>query len=259
MTENAGSQGGSDSIRAVRKAFDIVETIEELDRPTLSEIAGRLDIPKSTAHVYLNTLREEEYIVKRDGWYQVGLRFLEHGGFARQQLPIYQAAQEQMNELAERTGEAAILGVEEYGKRVLISSVEEGSAVYDNAQTGERIHMHLTALGKAILAHLPDHRVDEIVERHGLPQMTDHTITNRTDLDEELATIRDQGYSIEDEERRPGIMAVGAPIFDQERETIVGSICLSGPKTRIEEQLEAELIDEVVNAANVIELRYNHY
>jgi IclR family acetate operon transcriptional repressor len=259
MTAKDGKRARPDTIQTVGKAFNIVEAVQELESPTLSEIASQVDLPKSTVHIYLRTLVAEEYLVERDGHYRIGLRFLKHGGFARRQLPIYQAAKEQVNKLAAQTGEAANLGVEEYGKRVLIYKVEEGAAVYDNAPTGEQVHMHLTALGKAILAHLPEYRVDEIVERHGLPVATEQTITDRNRLDEELATIRERGYSIEDEERRPGIMAVGAPIMDQEQDTIAGAICLSGPKTRIQERMEGDIVDDIINAANVIELRYNHY
>lgn len=259
MSKKAGGPAQTDTIESVGKAFNIVETVHELEGPTLTDIASKMDMPKSTAHIYLRTLITEEYLVKRDGHYHVSLRFLKHGGFARRQLPIYQAAKDQVNKLATQTGEAANLGVEEYGKRILIYKFEEESAVYDNAPTGEHTHMHLTALGKAILAHLPEHRIDEIVERHGLPVATEHTITDRDRLADELATIRDRGYSIEDEERRPGILAVGAPIEDQEQKAIVGAICLSGPKTRIQERMDNGIVDDVINAANVIELRYNHY
>lgn len=259
MTEERGDDGRRTTINAVENAFDIVEALQTLDGARLTELADHLDVPRSTAHIYLKTLEETEYVTREGDVYRVGLRFLEHGGYARRQSRLYRAAKEEVENLAERTGEAANLGVEEYGWRVLLYKARVGGAVSDNATTGERTYLHQTALGKVLLAFLSPERRDEIVDEHGLPAATDRTITDPAELTEEMRLTHERGYSIEDEEHRVGILAVGVPIQDRETDRVVGAVCLTGPKTRLEERLEDDLVDEVKSAANVVELRYNHH
>lgn len=247
------------TIKGVQRGFNIIESLREMDGATVTGLASELDLPKSTAYVYLNSLREAGYIVKDDSVYRVSLRFLEHGGYARRQLRLYRVAKAELKALAERTDEAANLGVEERGKRVLLKKARTEKSLSDNAVTGERTHMHQTALGKAILSHLSEERVDQIIDRHGLPAATQHSITEPAALRTELEEIRERGYSIEDEEHRLGILAVGVPIEDRQTNRVVGSVCLTGPKARLAARIQDELVDEVVRTSNIIELKYNHH
>lgn len=261
MTGSQDISTSGDTLKGVNKAFEIVESLQELDGARVSELADHLDIPTSTTHIHLKTLHEAGYVTRDGEEYRLGLRFLEHGGYERRQLDIYRAAKQQINELAAQTNEAANLGVEEHGQRVLVYKSEvPDDAVYDNAATGERTNLHWTALGKSILAQYDEERVRDIVDRYGLPQATSETITDVDELLAECKRIRERGYAIEDEERRKGILAVGAPVFDSSSGDVVGSVCVSGPKTRMTDSgVRQEVLDAVQNSANVIELRYNHY
>lgn len=246
-------------LRSVRRAFDILELIDENDGVGVSELAEKDDLPKSTAHVYLKTLAETGFVMNDDGTYKLSLRFLEVGGRVRQKQDLFQAAKGEIEALSERTGEVASLGVEENGQRVLLYISEGEDAVYDKTQTGERTNLHWTALGKAILAFLPTDRVDSIVERHGLPERTENTITVREELFDELESIREQGYSIEDEERRTGMRSIGVPILSEDG-AVLGSISLTGPKSKFgDDRIESELVGEIENAVNVIEIKHKHY
>lgn len=246
-------------LESVRRAFDILELIDESDGIGVSELAKKADLPKSTAHVYLKTLSETGFVMNDNGTYRLSLRFLEFGGRVRQKHSLFHAAKEEIEDLSERTGEVASLGVEEDGQRVLLYKSEGENAVYDKTQTGERTNLHWTALGKAILAFLPTDRINRVIERYGLPELTENTITMRSELFNELETIREQGYSIEDEERRIGMRSVGVPIFSENGD-VLGSISLTGPKSRFsDERIESELVDEIQNAVNVIEIKYEHY
>lgn len=259
MNGGSGTTGGRNRIKSVETAFEIVESLQELDGSGVSELAAYLDIPKSTAHVYLNTLEEIGYVIKEDGEYRLGLRFLERGGYIRQRVSIYGAARPRIDELSQETGEVANFGIEEGGKRVLLYTSESPSGVFDNSPAGQYTHMHWTALGKSLLAYFPEERIHEIVDEHGLPGATSNTITERDELLEELATIREQGFAVEDEERREGIKAIGVPVLDGD-EAPIGAVSISGPKSRIDEAAtDAELVDTIKKKVNVIELKYQHY
>lgn len=222
---------------------------------TVSELAMEQDIPTSTAHVHLKTLHSLGYVVKKDGAYRLGLRFLRDGSAVRQRQHIYQIGKDEIDALATDTEEVANLGVEENGQRVLLYQSEGSEAVYDNAPIGEYTNMHWTALGKALLAHLPQARVDDIVATYGLPAKTEHTIATREELHTELDAIRDQGYALEDEERRPGIRSVSFPLTVDD--SVVGAISISGTKNRLnEERINDGFLKQLHDAANIITVRY---
>jgi DNA-binding IclR family transcriptional regulator len=118
--------------------------------------------------------------------------------------------------------------------------------------------MHNTAVGKAILAFLPEVRVDEILDRHGLPQQTDRTITTREDLEERLERVRENGYALDREERLTGLTCVAAPIRSDDG-GVVGSISVSGPASRLDDdQLTGDLAERVVQTANIIEINVTY-
>lgn len=245
------------TIGAVESTFTIVEELEEAGAMGVSELAEAVDLPKSTVHVHLQTLTDAGYVRKDGRNYRLSLRFLEVGGRQRQRSKLYQAAKPEVDKLSRATGEVANLGIEEGGKRVLLYTAEEPGGIFDNAPVGEQTYMHWTSLGKAMLAFESDERVEEIVDRHGLPQATEHTITTRDALRTELEETRERGYSIEDEDRRDGVMAFATPIEDPETE-VIGAVSVSGPRTRFAEN-EADLVEELQNAANIITLKHKHY
>lgn len=250
--------GTGRSIKAVERAFAIIETLEELDGARLTELAAELDIPNSTAHTYLQTLVTTGYVRRDDDTYRPSLRFLEHGGRARRQYRLHAVGQRKVDEIAAETAEVASLGVEDDGHRVLLYKAEGVDAVYDNAPVGEYTKMHWTALGKAILSGLPDDRVSDIVETHGLPERTERTITTADELWAELDRIRERGYSVEDEERRVGVRSVAVALTGGTDE-VIGALSLSGPRRRFEDDwITEEAVPVLQNAANVIELRYIH-
>ena len=154
----------SDTLKSVARAFDIVEALEDHEGMTMSELATEFDIPRSTAHVYLKTLRETGYVVKDDDQYRLGFRFLKHGGYVRHKHDLYQAAKSEVDDLARRTGEVVDFGTMEGGKRGLVYKSEGPDVVTQKPVTGDYAHMHMTALGKAMLATLDDEEVTDIVE-----------------------------------------------------------------------------------------------
>ena len=258
MRERTGDTGSGNSIKSVKAAFRIVELLHDAEAATATEVSEELDLPLSTAHVYLKTLVETGYVVREEQRYRIGLRFLHQGGFARHELRIYQAAKNEITRLSAETEEVANLGVEENGQRVLLQKAEAPKGVYDNPPVGQFTNMHWTSLGKAMLSTMSAEEVERIVDVHGLPQATEHTITSLDALREELQAIRDRGYSVEDQERRQGIRAIGVPIETSDTEAPPCAISVSGPRNRVLKK-EEDILDAMHNFANVIELNYKHY
>jgi DNA-binding IclR family transcriptional regulator len=245
-------------VKSVERTFEIIGGLQELDGAGVTELSTYLGLPKSTVHNYLSTLEQESYVVRDDGTYRVGLRFLEHGAYARNQLQLFDIARPEMDRLADETGELCNLLVEEHGVGTYLYRSSGEHAVQVKEHIGTRVALHSTALGKAILAHLPTERVDEIVDQHGLPAATDQTVTDREELESQLETVRERGVAFDDEERLPGLRCVAAPILSND-DRVLGAISISGPSHRLQgERFRDELSERVLETANVIELNVTY-
>ena len=258
MTMGGSGLGEDHSLHTIHSAVRIIEYLDDIGGAGATELADAFDIPKSTAHVYLKTLAETGYVLNEDGTYRLSLRFLERGASVRQHTDLYDVARPEVDDLAADTNELANLGTMENGQRVLLKKAEGGEAVHDNTPVGEFTYMHWSSLGKAILAHLPPERVDRIVEEHGLPKATDHSIGSREELRSDLERTRARGYALENDERRVGMRAVAVPIMD-DRNQVLASISVSGPKNRFgDERIDDELYPALSSTANLIQLKYVH-
>lgn len=242
------------TIGAVERSFEIIEKLEEFGSMGVSELAGELSTSKSTVYTHLNTLLQNGYVVKEsDGLYRLSCQFLRIGGMVRNRIPLFHQAKDEVDRLAGETGERTNLVIEEQGWTTCIYSVNPENSTDLSMSLGERRYLHATASGKAILAHFPSDRVAEIVERHGLPAFTDQTITSREQLERELETIRETGIAIDDEENIEGLCCIGAPIVVED--TVLGSISISGPARRFNDQTRSEALREAVrDAANVVQI-----
>lgn len=256
---NMDVQNDSDGrrIQSLLKASNILEALDDRGSMTVSEAAEELNMPVSTVHLYMKTLEETGYIVSQNGSYALGLQFLETGSRVRNRLEVFQAAQKEMISLCCETGERVGLGVAENGKRVQLWQIEGEDAVSDNNRIGEFTHMHWTSLGKALLSEFSNSRIEEIVERHGLPRATEQTITDPAELFKEIRRIRRNGFAIEDEERKLGMRSISVPLRDKEENTI-GALGIAGAKSRLTASRCDEYVERLREKANIISLRYSY-
>lgn len=244
-------------VQTTQKSLDIIEKLSELGSAGVTELAEELGMNKSIVHNHLRTLVEREYVIVSDEEYSLGLRFFQLGGKTRKDQKIYQIAKNEIDKTASEIQASVNLAVEENGKCVyLYRACEDQSIDLGFSYEGMYEHMHQTAVGKAIMAYFPQERVEVIVERHGLPQRTDHTITDFDELMEDLTQVRERGYAVDDEESILGLRCVAAPIKTSDEE-ILGSISVSGPKSRFKNETWSQKLPEKVrDASNVIELQF---
>lgn len=245
-------------IGAVDITFEIIEHLVETGPSGVAAVARALDRPKSTVHDYLQSLDARGYVVNEGGTYRPSMRFLAVGEQTRDALPFYRAATKPLRSLADQVDLHVSTLVEEHGRVVIIDTVPGSDPVELATHSGIRMAMHTTSPGKAILAHLPSERVDEIIERHGLAAMTEQTITDLSRLDAELRQVREAGHATDDEERLVGVRTVAVPIIDREA-VVHGALAAYGPKNRIsDEQFEDTLPQRLEETANVVEMNLNY-
>lgn len=241
-------------IKSVETSFTIVEAVTELGGATVGELADHLEMSQSTVYYHAKTLADLGYLQKEGNEYDTGIKFLVHGGYSRKNMRMYEISRDEVDDLAEKYNVVASTIVEESGRRLILYRNEGEKAVYNHSPVGHHENMHQTSSGKAILAHLPEEYKDEIVEMHGLPATTEHTITEREELDKELERVREQGYAVGDEENVVGLKAIAVPVIPED--TVVGAIAIAGPKKRLPDEEVPEIANDIESAANAIELRY---
>ncbi|MDG5777783.1 IclR family transcriptional regulator [Haloarculaceae archaeon H-GB1-1] len=253
MTDHAADEPGT--IGATETSFAIVERLRNDDGATVSELAQTLDRSKSTVHAHLKTLARLGYVVKDDTEYHLGLEFLNLGDAARDRWNLYQVAKQETDALVTDLGELGHVMVEEGGRGVYIYQTRTERAVQTDSHIGTTVDLHATAVGKAYLAHLADDRRAALLDDLDLAELTDSTHTDREELEAELASIREQGFAFNDEERFVGMRAVGAPVLGPDDE-VLAAISVSGPTTRMEgERYREEIPEQVTQTARIIGIR----
>lgn len=245
-------------VKAVDTTFRIIQTVMDLSGARLTELAKALDLPKSTVGDHLVTLRQLGYLVKEGNEYRVGLQFLELGDHARNYRNTYSVGKTKIDLLAEETNELVHLSVEENGQGVIIHETEGETAVSLDTFVGRQVPLHCTALGKAMLSHMPTERVDQIIEQYGLPEQTPQTITDREELLEHLEIVREQGYATSNGERISELACIAAPITNKEE--LFGAVSVCVPMTRMEsESFASDMPQMVRQTANRMELDLLYY
>lgn len=252
------NQQSSNAVKTAQTTFAILEELKQRHEATVTELTDAFDLSKSSIHNYLSTLEQDGYVVKEDKTYRIGLRLLDLGGQARHRERIYDIAKDEVTALAEETGELANLLVEQHGRGIYLHRAHGADAVKTDSYIGQRVYLHNTALGNAILAHLPSDRVNEIIDQHGMPETTENTITDRDDLFARLERIREEDAAFDDEARVKGLRCVAVPIVNN-NDTVEGAISVSGPTSRFQGQRYREDLPATLKSvANVIELNITY-
>lgn len=244
-------------IKTGKKLFDVVEILLELDGATLQEVTDRLAVPKSTIHDYLRTLEMTGYLNKSGNTYYISSEFLRIGGKRRKQRDIYRFGRKEVQQLAIETGEHASLMTEENGMGVILHIAKGEASIEAGAYEGRHIELSVTSPGKAILANMPEDRVEKVLDRHGMPSYTENTFTDRAALLEELETIREEGYATDREEFIDGVWSLSAPIICQGE--VFGAVTVGvAAQKGSSEWFNEELPNLVLARANTISLNLIH-
>lgn len=245
-------------VTTVETAIEVLDKIKNCEEATLDEVSESLGIAKSTAHRHLQTLEQQDFVTRVEDRYRVGLRLLDFGIQARSQRDLFQVASPKVEELAEETSEKVWCFAHEHGRSIHLYGASGSRSVKTRSNEGDRGYLHQTAAGKAILSTFDHDQIETIIDRYGLPSRTEHTITSRAELFDELEGVSDRGYAFNRGESVPRLHAVGAPITDSDGMAI-GAISISGPSNRLQgEVLVEELPTLLLGSTNEVEINMNY-
>lgn len=248
---------GSRPLTSVIRAFEILDLLWQRNGAGPSEVAGRLDIPNSTAHDYLRSLASTKYVINDNGTYSLSSYFMTVGGKMRYRNQLFQVAKHEMKRVAADTNELVGLTIEAEGMAIILHQEEGGRALNLGTYPGASTPLHTNASGKAILSFLPEDRRAEILSSRGLVARTEHTITDRERLSAELDTIREREEAIDWDEQVVGMGMAAVPLLAGGN--ILGSICIVTPTGRMkDEEYQQDLLQKLHEIKHTIEINYQY-
>jgi len=245
---NAPADAGP--VQALDRALRILAIVAEGNGLSLSEVAASSGLAPSTAYRMLTTLESHGMVEfeKTEQLWSIGVETYRMGSAFLRRRKLVDRARIVMQDLMEKTGETANLGVAEDDCVVFVSQVETHQAIRAFFRPGTRSSFHASGIGKAILAHLAPERVAVIIRKAGLEAYTPKTLASAPALTRDLDEIRTRGWSVDDEERHPGMRCVAAAIFNEFGEPL-GGVSVSGPTVRVTPDRLAQIGPLVQEAA----------
>ncbi|GIH14335.1 IclR family transcriptional regulator [Rugosimonospora africana] len=240
---------------AIAKLVAVAEALIEQRR--LSRIANTAGLPISTVHRILQELVAHGWVREGDEHdYVLGPGLIRLAARAADDSDLARAARPALRALCERTGYTVHFAVRQGDEAVYFEKLEGRGAYGIQSRVGASVSLHCTAMGKAILAALPDDEVRRIAARSGLPRRMPNTLTTPDALLANLASVRARGWALDDEENVSRVRCVGAAVVNHGAEPI-GAVSVSGLSFDIARAQVARLAPMVVRAAREVSAALN--
>jgi DNA-binding IclR family transcriptional regulator len=240
-----GATGRGAAVQSVDRALLVMEILAALGQAGVTEIAAELGVHKSTVSRVIAVLESRGYVEQLSdrGKYRLGFSITRLARSSRGHLDLVKHSQGACDSLAADVGETANLAILDDDRIVNIVEAMGSAEIALRTWVGQSCPAHATSSGKVLLAGLA---AGEVRTRIGtrLESFTANTVVKITDLEAQLAAVRESGWASVQEELEVGLNAVAAPVYDSNAE-VVAALSVSGPSYR----LGAEHFEEVAKQA----------
>ncbi|WP_173934333.1 IclR family transcriptional regulator [Chelativorans sp. Marseille-P2723] len=234
----------------------LTSLMEEQQNFGVSELAGRLGLPKSQVSKVLATLRrhglvQQDPVTRRYSVglraYALGSRFITYDRLSRESLPIIRS-------LVEETGHSARLSVRDGDEAIYLIGVEGPHFIDTGWHAGTWLPWHATSAGRILLAFMEEEEVERIIAAKGMAPVTSYSVSSHSRLKTVLARARKRGYDVQRNETTIGLGTIAVPIFG-EQQRVVGALSLVFPETVVDAGEEPELASILHGRARVLSMR----
>ncbi|NYS24471.1 IclR family transcriptional regulator [Rhodobacteraceae bacterium 2376] len=222
------------TIRALDRAMALLHRLSQTDGLSLTDLAQEAGESPATVYRVLITLQAHGMVELDPAtqlWH-VGAGTFRAGTAFLRRTSVVERARGPMARLMRDTGETANLGIEQADEVLFLSQVETHSAIRAFFPPGTRSPMHVSGIGKALLAWMPATQLEAIVARKGLERFTSSSLVTPEALADDLSATRARGYALDDEERAEGMRCIAAPVFNAHAEPVAG-LSVSAPSFRL--------------------------
>lgn len=245
--------GGRDFIQALGRGLAVLGVFSrEHPSVTLSEAAELTGTTRATARRILLTLEQLGFVSSRGRRFAPTPRLLGLGYAYLSSLDLWDVAERHMERLSEQTMESCSAATLDGGEIVYVARVPTRRVMGTALSIGSRLPAYCTAMGRVLLAALPPEELDERLARTRLAARTDFTVVDATALRGIVASVREHGYAVNDEELELGLRSVAAPIRDGRGE-VVAALNVAAHAGRVSrQQLEQAFLPPLLEAATAI-------
>jgi DNA-binding IclR family transcriptional regulator len=251
-----GNDSGGGGVQSVDRAINVLEILAREGSAGVSEVAAEIGVHKSTAFRLLAALEERDLVEQNieRGKYQLGFGILRLASAIPTRIDLARQAQPVLDDLAQRLDETVNLAVARNHYAVHVQQALGSAAVASQNWVGQLTPLHATASGKILLAYMSEEQRSATLDATGLRSYTEHTVTSRKALLEELARAREEGIATAYEELETGLNAVAAPVRDHTG-TVVGAVSVSGPAYRLDRTEVERVVEDLQDAVARISRR----
>ena len=225
----------------------------------MTEISEKLGLYPSTIHRILDTLKHWGYVEQEPNnqRYQLGLKVIELGMAKLHQMDLAREATPYLKELVNQCNETIHLAILKEGEVLYLAKEESSQTIRMCSYVGKRAPIHCTALGKVLLAYLSEEKRKDILDKKGLPSLTEKTITNKKELEKELCKVREQGFALDRGEFEKDVRCIAAPIRNHQGK-VIAAISISTLSFRIDKNIHNNLKKALIQTSKKISKRLGY-
>ncbi|MEV5961012.1 IclR family transcriptional regulator [Kribbella sp. NPDC051952] len=244
-----GGKARTGSVQSIERAFGLLETMADAGGMMgLSQLATASGLPLPTIHRLVRTLVDLGYLRQEPSrQYVLGPRLIRLGESSSHMLSVW--ARPHLARLVDELGESANMAMLDGDQIVYLAQVPSRHSMRMFTEVGRRVLPHCTAVGKAILAKLPESEVRDLLHRTGMPQHTDNTLTTPDAFTTQLRKAEEHGYAMDEGEQEVGVRCVAVAVPDAPSRL---AMSISGPAGRMTEALVERAVPLLTQAAKAL-------
>jgi len=230
----ANSQKRSYNITALQRGLRLLQLFSESPQGLAAkQVASKSRLPVSTVHRFLANLESSGFLnCSGEGVYHLGIACFAIGQAALSQFDIRRVSLPYLQELNRQTRETIHLTVRHGLSAVYVEKLDSPEQLRIHSRIGAAVPLYCTAVGKVMLAHMPDDERRKILPQLALNRLTPNTVGSLQELEAELNRVFKNGYACDLEENEPHIRCVAAPIWDHGG-VVSASLSITAPVVRM--------------------------
>ncbi len=230
------------------------------EKPTWGgrELATKLNENHTKIYRILETFEKHKFLYKdpETKKYSLGIAVWEMGNNLTENLHIDSLIHPILENLSEVTKESVFLTILDGDEGLTLDAIEARTTVRFSVSIGSRTPLYAGASYRAILANMPEEFIEQYLQRD-LKKYTDKTMTDQETLKKELYRIQQNGFAVSEGEYTEDVVAVAIPVFSSQK--IVGSLTVSGPKYRINDEDINHFVQELRKAKKELQNVFEKY
>ncbi len=253
------ARGERVGVQSIERAFAILTLISKHEGISLAELSKKVNLHTSTTFHLVRTMVELGIVrqAKATKRYHLGPIIFSLAAKSTSEVQLITLASPYLEDLAKAAGESSHLGIRSGYDVIIAAKIAGGGAFQMTERSGGVRPLHCTALGKVLLAHMPDEQLRQFVNETAFEEFTPKTVTDPGRLWEEIMSVRQAGVGYDDSEFNVEVRCVAAPVYDF-CGRIAGAVGISGPVWRTNLQRLTQLSAQVQETARKISRELGH-